>query len=146
MTAVPSQNSVIFYLGLEGLGGLDMDSDEEENVGYNLAIPCNISGSIMDVYRDCKALLNSQGPLQTSTSLRFAYKTVSAPKTSLHISHPQLLFRTSQYGCGNWCPFPCIRRTHRENALSRTPSTAWDYLASQRTNPPKYTTRSPTDS
>lgn len=38
MLAVPSQNSVIFYFGLEGLGGLDMDSNEEENVGPNISL------------------------------------------------------------------------------------------------------------
>lgn len=29
---VPSRVSVIFYLGLEGLGGLEMETDEEEHV------------------------------------------------------------------------------------------------------------------
>lgn len=30
----PSQPSVIFYLGLEGMGGLEMDTDEEEDVKH----------------------------------------------------------------------------------------------------------------
>lgn len=28
----PSRISTIFYLGMEGLGGIDMDTDEEDNV------------------------------------------------------------------------------------------------------------------
>lgn len=34
LSGLPSRPSVIFYLGLEGLGGLDMETDENENVRH----------------------------------------------------------------------------------------------------------------
>lgn len=37
----PSKTSLIFYFGLEGLGGIDMDTDENENVGqYMFVLLC----------------------------------------------------------------------------------------------------------
>ena len=38
-----SQTSLIFYLGLEGLGGLDMDTDEAENVCHD---PSHVSSPL----------------------------------------------------------------------------------------------------
>lgn len=32
LPAAPSRTSMLFYLGIEGLGGLDMDTEEDENV------------------------------------------------------------------------------------------------------------------
>jgi hypothetical protein len=29
---IPSRNSIIWYHGLEGLGGIDLENDEDENV------------------------------------------------------------------------------------------------------------------
>jgi hypothetical protein len=34
----PSKTSLIFYFGLEGLGGFDMDTDENENVGQYMFV------------------------------------------------------------------------------------------------------------
>jgi hypothetical protein len=34
-TAVPARISLVFYAGLEGLGGLEMDTEENENVSCN---------------------------------------------------------------------------------------------------------------
>jgi hypothetical protein len=31
-SAIPTRTSFIFYLGLEGIGGLDMETNEDENV------------------------------------------------------------------------------------------------------------------
>ena len=31
-TGLPSHTSFIFYAGLEGMGGLDLETDEDENV------------------------------------------------------------------------------------------------------------------
>lgn len=42
----PSQPSVIFYLGLEGMGGLEMDTDEEENVEH-LTLRCIVAHLIL---------------------------------------------------------------------------------------------------
>lgn len=41
--AYPSRISTIFYLGLEGLGGVDLITDEDENVrAVNLPqLPCS---------------------------------------------------------------------------------------------------------
>lgn len=36
LQGVPSRISTIFYFGLEGLGGLEMETDEDENVCVGL--------------------------------------------------------------------------------------------------------------
>lgn len=35
-TGKPSRTSFIFYAGLEGMGGLELETDEDENVRDNL--------------------------------------------------------------------------------------------------------------
>ena len=32
--------SPIFYMGMEGVGGIDMETDEDENVGLLQMLPC----------------------------------------------------------------------------------------------------------
>jgi hypothetical protein len=39
---VPSRVSMIFYFGLEGLGGMDMDTNEDENARFKLLFPMNM--------------------------------------------------------------------------------------------------------
>ncbi len=35
LSGIPSRTSFVFYAGLEGLGGLELETDEDENVRNN---------------------------------------------------------------------------------------------------------------
>jgi mannosyl-oligosaccharide glucosidase len=39
LSGIPSRTSFIFYAGVEGMGGLDLETDEDENVRKQLPLP-----------------------------------------------------------------------------------------------------------
>lgn len=49
---IPSRTSFIFYFGVDGLGGLDMETDEDENVGSYIT---SVTLFNADIYRVLKA-------------------------------------------------------------------------------------------
>ncbi len=39
LSGIPSRTSFIFYAGVEGMGGLELETDEDENVRKQLLLP-----------------------------------------------------------------------------------------------------------
>ena len=57
----PSRVSCIFYVGLDGLGGLDMETEEDDHVSIHIL---GIFQADLNLVRELKANLDFRAPLQ----------------------------------------------------------------------------------
>ena len=74
LVAFPSRISTVFYVGLEGLGGIDMDNEEDENVsGYYMTI----DSGLIPLPRGLRVPSVSLVPLPISMTSPFALRRVS---------------------------------------------------------------------
>lgn len=64
------RTSMIFYSGMEGLGGLDMDTDEDENVCHLLRSYYRITNVTLGFGRPCGILRLFRGPRRLHNSYR----------------------------------------------------------------------------
>jgi hypothetical protein len=64
----PSRVSCIFYVGLDGLGGLDMETEEDDHVGIHIL---GISQADINLVRELKTNLEFRAPLQNWMISRF---------------------------------------------------------------------------
>lgn len=68
-TDVPSRISTIFYFGLEGLGGVDLDTEENENVCKNRFL--TQQPRTHPLYRALMGQFRTQAPLQNLTNSQY---------------------------------------------------------------------------